>query len=71
VATLLVPIGVLASFDHWSLQYIFDGFAVPPDVARDVPAWSFWGQVAIFWTWGLSLAVATAAYAREARRCAV
>ncbi len=67
IAPLLAPIVVLASFNHWSLEYISDGFAMPPEVAEDMPPWSFWGQVAVFWVWGLSLPVATFAYWRRPR----
>ena len=60
-AMLLVPIAILAGFNVWSLGPIMDGFSIP--AANDgVAAWSFWGQVASFWVWGLSLAIATAAY---------
>jgi hypothetical protein len=68
IAPLLAPIVILASFNSWSLQYILDDFAMPPEVAEDMPGWSFWGQVAVFWIWGVSLAIATAAYAWDARR---
>jgi hypothetical protein len=69
VLPLLAPIGILATFNHWSLQYIFDGFTMPGEVAEGIPAWSFWTQVAIFWIWGVSLTLATAAYiARRGRR---
>ena len=68
IAPLLAPIGILASFDSWSLPYMLDDFAMPPEVAEDMPGWSFWGQVAVFWIWGLALAVATAAYAWDGRR---
>ena len=65
-ATLLVPIALLAGFNAWSLGPIMDGFAIP--AANDgLPGWSFWGQVATFWLWGVSLAVATAAYWLAAR----
>jgi hypothetical protein len=63
VAPLLAPIGILATFNHWSLQYIFDGFSMPPEVAEGIPGWSFWGQVVIFWIWGVSLTAATLTYA--------
>ena len=69
VPPLLAPIGILATFNHWSLQYMFDGFTMPGEVAEGIPAWSFWTQVVIFWIWGASLTIATAAYAvRSSRR---
>jgi hypothetical protein len=67
-APLVAPIAILWSFNQWSLQYVSDGFAMPPHVAEGMPAWSFWGQVAIFWTWGLSLTTATAGYLIATRR---
>ena len=63
VPPLLAPVGILATFNHWSLQYIFAGFTMPGEVAEGIPGWSFWTQVAIFWIWGVSLTIATAAYA--------
>ena len=33
---------------------------MPPRVAEGIPGWSFWGQVLIFWVWGVSLTLATA-----------
>ena len=63
VPPLLAPIGILATFNQWSLQYIFDGFSMPPEVAEGIPGWSFWGQVVIFWIWGVSLTAATLTYA--------
>jgi hypothetical protein len=68
IVPLLAPIFILASFNHWSLQYVVDGFAMPPEVAEDMPGWSFWGQVGVFWIWGVALAVATAAYAWDGLR---
>jgi hypothetical protein len=62
VAPLLAPIGILATFNQWSLQYVVDGFTMPSEVAESIPPWSFWAQVAIFWIWGVSLAIATGAY---------
>ena len=62
VLPLLAPIGILASFNHWSVQYMLDGFTMPGEVAEGIPGWSFWSQVVIFWVWGVSLAIATAAF---------
>lgn len=67
IAPLLAPIWILASFNYWSLSYIADGFAMPGEVAADLPAWSFWLQVATFWIWGMSLAIATALYWYDTR----
>lgn len=61
VAPLLAPIGILAGFNLWSLGPIADGFTIPAD-NEGLPGWSFWGQVATFWIWGVSLAIATAVY---------
>jgi hypothetical protein len=72
VVPLLAPIAILTGFNVWSLGPIMDGFAIP-EANAGLPGWSFWGQVASFWVWGVSLAVATAAYwwsARGGRRAA-
>jgi hypothetical protein len=61
VTVLLVPIAILAGFNLWSLGPITSGFSIPADNAG-LPGWSFWGQVATFWIWGIALTVATAAY---------
>jgi hypothetical protein len=61
VGPLLAPIAILAGFNLWSLQPILDGFVIPASNAG-LPGWSFWGQVASFWVWGVALTVATAAY---------
>jgi hypothetical protein len=67
VVPLLAPLAILAGFNLWSLGPIVDGFTIP--AGNDgLPGWSFWGQVATFWVWGVSLAVATAAYWRDMRR---
>ena len=67
VAPLLAPIFILGGFNLWSLGPILDGFVIP--ASNDgLPGWSFWGQVASFWIWGVSLTVATAAYWRAAPR---
>ena len=68
VLPLLAPIGILTTFNHWSLQYVFDGFSVPPEVAEGFSWGSFWLQVLIFWVWGVSLTAATAIYAARAWR---
>jgi hypothetical protein len=68
VALLLAPIGLLAAFNHFSLGYALDGFAMPPEVDEGFPDWSFWTQAAIFWVWGVSLTVATAIYAVQSWR---
>ncbi len=62
IPPLLAPVGILATFNHWSLQYIFSGFTMPGEVAEGIPGWSFWSQVVIFWVWGVSLTLAIAAY---------
>jgi hypothetical protein len=67
VGVLLVPIVILAGFNVWSLGPIANGFSIPADNAG-LPGWSFWGQVATFWLWGVSLATATAAYWLATRR---
>jgi hypothetical protein len=66
VAPLLAPIGILAGFNVWSLGPITDGFRIPPGNGG-LPGWSFWGQVATFWIWGIALTIATAAYWLETR----
>jgi hypothetical protein len=45
---------------------IADGFTIPPG-NDGLPGWSFWGQVATFWIWGVSLGIATAAYWLDTR----
>jgi hypothetical protein len=64
---LLVPIAILAWFNVWSLGPIGDGFTIPEGNAG-LPGWSFWGQVATFWIWGISLATATVVYVRRGAR---
>jgi hypothetical protein len=66
LAPLMVPIAILAGFNLWSLGPIMDGFVIPTD-NDGLPGWSFWGQVATFWVWGVALAVAAAAYWHEMR----
>jgi hypothetical protein len=66
VAPLLAPIAILAGFNLWSLGPITDGFTIPADNGG-LPGWSFWGQVVTFWTWGIALTIATAAYWLETR----
>ena len=67
VAPLLAPIVILGGFNLWSLGPILEGFVIP--ASNDgLPGWSFWGQVATFWIWGVSLTVATAAYWHAASR---
>jgi hypothetical protein len=62
VVPLIAALAVMWGINLWSVQYILDGFALPPESGQDLPAWSFWGQTAVFWIWGSALAVATAAY---------
>jgi hypothetical protein len=66
VSVLLVPIVLLAGFNAWSLGPITSGFSIP-EANGGVPGWSFWGQVATFWIWGVALTVATLAYWRATR----
>ena len=61
VTVLLVPIVILTGFNAWTLGPIADGFVIP-DTNHGLPGWSFWGQVATFWLWGVSLTIATTAY---------
>jgi hypothetical protein len=61
VLPLLAPIAILAGFNFWSVGPILDGFAIPA-ANGGVPGWSFWGQVASFWLWAVSLTIATGAY---------
>jgi hypothetical protein len=61
IDALLAPILILAGFNAWSLGPITAGFSIP-ETNAGLPGWSFWGQIATFWIWGVSLAVATAAY---------
>lgn len=68
IAPLILPIWILAGFNYWSLPYIADGFAMPDEVSKTLPAWSFWMQVAIFWVWGVSLAISTGIYWFQTRR---
>jgi uncharacterized membrane protein len=58
---LLAPIAILAGFNVWGVGLMLDGFTIPADNAG-VPGWSFWGQIAIFLVWGVSLTVATVSY---------
>jgi hypothetical protein len=63
---LMAPIAILAGFNVWSLGPITDGFSIP--ASNDgLPGWSFWGQVATFWIWGVALAIATSAHWWRAR----
>jgi hypothetical protein len=64
VAALIVPITILTGFNFWSLGPITEGFVIPPE-NDGLPGWSFWGQVATFWVWGVSLTIAVAAYWRD------
>ena len=64
VASLIMPIAILAGFNLWSLGPIMEGFVIPPE-NDGLPGWSFWGQVATFWVWGVSLAIAVVAYWRD------
>ena len=66
IAPLLAPIAILAGFNLWSLGLITDGFTIPSD-NRGLPGWSFWGQVATFWIWGVALTIVTATYWYETR----
>jgi hypothetical protein len=68
IAPLLAPIGILAAFNHFSLQYALDGFAMPPEVDEGFPDWSFWAQAVIFWIWGVALTAATLVYAAQSWR---
>jgi hypothetical protein len=45
---------------------MLDGFQIPADM-EGLPAWSFWGQAAVFMTWGSSLTIATLVYWRKTR----
>jgi hypothetical protein len=66
VVPLMAPIAILAGFNVWSLGPITDGFSIP--ASNDgLPGWSFWGQVATFWIWGVALAIATSAHWWRAR----
>ena len=67
VAPLLAPIAILAGFNLWSLGPILDGFEIPAANAG-LAGWSFWGQIATFWVWGVSLTIATAGYWLRSRR---
>lgn len=67
VVPLLAPIVILAGFNAWSLGPIASGFTIPAGNGG-LPGWSFWGQIATFWIWGVSLTVATAAYWLRTRR---
>jgi hypothetical protein len=40
---------------------MLDGFRIPADL-HGLPGWSFWGQVAVFMTWGVSPTAATFVY---------
>jgi hypothetical protein len=69
VWVLAIPIAILAGFNLWSLGPITSGFSIP-DANAGLPGWSFWGQVATFWIWGVSLPIAAAAYWVGAREWA-
>ena len=66
IGVLAMPIAILASANVTTLPAMLAGFTIPADNAG-LPGWSFWGQVATFWLWGVSLAVATLAYWRSTR----
>jgi hypothetical protein len=68
VAPLLAPIAILALVNASTLGLVLDGgFAIPAD-NDGLPAWSFWGQLAIFWIWGAALTAATFLYWCDTRR---
>ena len=56
----------LTGFNAWSVGPITSGFSIP-DMNSGLPGWSYWGQVATFWVWDVSLTVATFAYWRRSR----
>ena len=66
IAPLLVPISILGLASVEFLAVMLDGFRIPADL-HGLPGWSFWGQVAVFMTWGVSLTVATFLYWRDTR----
>jgi hypothetical protein len=66
ILVLAIPIVLLAGFNAWSLGPILGGFSIP-EANAGLPGWSFWGQVATFWIWGVSLTAATVAYWKATR----
>lgn len=70
VAPLFPPIAILAWFNLATLVEIASAPSGGTDNGEGLPGWSLWGQLTIFWIWGLSLPIATAAYihAMRARR---
>ncbi len=68
IVPLLAPIAILALANAFTVGLVLeDGFAVPAD-NDGLPAWSFWGQLAIFWIWGAALTAATFLYWWDERR---
>jgi hypothetical protein len=66
IGVLAMPIAILAWANATAVPIMLDGFTIPAGNAG-LPGWSFWGQVATFWVWGVSLTVATLAYWRSTR----
>lgn len=66
IAPLLMPIAILGWANVEFVGLMLDGFRIPADM-EGLPGWSFWGQAAVFMTWGSSLTIATLAYWRETR----
>ena len=66
IAPLLAPIAILAQFNVFTVTVLLGR----DDFGAGVPDWSLALQAAIFGVWGISLTVATFAYARgmQARR---
>jgi hypothetical protein len=66
MGALSMPIAILAVANASTVPVMLDGFTIPADNAG-LPGWSFWGQVATFWIWGLALTAATLVYWRSTR----
>jgi hypothetical protein len=74
-APLALPIAILATVDAMSAPWIVNGFERDADSSSNVADWAVSVAAVEFWIWGVSLAVATAAYvasgsARSTRGCA-
>jgi hypothetical protein len=67
-APLALPIAILAAANAMSAPWIVNGFERDADSSSNVADWAVAVAAVEFWIWGVSLAVATAAYVAAGRR---
>ena len=70
-APLVLPIAILAAANAMSTPWIINGFERDADSGSNVANWAVSVAAVEFWIWGVSLAVATAAYVAAGRRAPV